>query len=705
MVFMDEIINNLVEKINNKTISLHDLELIFNNEEDYVKVMHILCKNNIIDKYLSSYFKNGLSSEEDVINRYGDELGNILICYGLIKGLIKEDNINYDVSDVKDLSSLSIFYNDIREIPTLTREENLKYVTLYQEAKLRGDMEACIMYRNKLVNGNVRLILSIANKYPSKDNNFQDYISEGFFGLERAIDNFDTSYDCSFSTYATFSIRQKIQRYYYNTGRNIRIPISAQQKFRNYRRTMDQLSVKFGREATIDEIAIAMGESVKSLQDFTSRFYNIVSLDEKLSDDGDEDKYIFVSDDSCFEEDIINKETVEQLLECLDDREKDIIIKRYYNGLTLEQVGSLLNLTRERIRQIEDKALRRMRKYCGGKLIRSKRENNIRIELEENTLANLIGEEKVKDFSFYVRDNSKLNSIYRAAFGRNLDKVYQKYYVNSSEASALRASIKRVIETEPLFVDTRFNGKTLTQIYNLFMQDNEDEKKNSVSEFWDDAMYESEKTSKIFKKAFGNDGTHPCRLYRLDSREKYFLIEKLRAWGRLLQNDESPYLGKQLNEILGLSYKATLDFVNSLGKDSLNYKSITYVFGTNLREKLSKYKFTDKDYVEFVKKINSLKRLIKRNNIDEKTTRDFSNNLKYYNQIVELMPSEYKNVLSLYIGLSMENNAVRQVAKYMGIPEEDAAQRIKEGLVFIEGVIKSYNEAFDKEMPVLKLSL
>lgn len=700
---MDELINNLVEKINNKTISLHDFELIFNDEEDYVKIMHILCKNNCIDKYLSTYFKNGLSSEEEVINRYGDELGNILICYGLIKGLIKEDNINYDIGNAKELSSLGLFYNDIREIPTLTREENLKYVTLYQEAKLKGDTEACIMYRNKLVNGNVRLILSIANKYPYKDGNLLDFINEGFFGLERAIENFDTSYDCSFSTYATFSIKQKIQRFIYNTFRNIRIPISAQQKFNSYRRTLDQLSIKLGRDATIDEVAAAMGESVKSIQDLTSRFYNIVSLDEKLCDDGDEDKYTFVSDDSCFEEDVVNKETVGQLLECLDDRERDIIIKRYYNGLTLEQVGSLLNLTRERIRQIEDKALRRMRKYCGGKLIRSRRENNIRIELEGNTLSNLIGEEKVKDFSFYVRGNTKLNAIYRAAFGRDLDKVYQKFYVNSSEASALRASIKRVIETEPLFVDTRYNGKTLTQIYNLFMQDNEDKKIDSVSEFWYDAMYEGEKTSTIFKKAFGADGTHPCHLYRLDSREKYFLIEKLRSWGRLLQNNEDPYLGKQLNEILGLSYKATLDFVNSLGKDSLNYKSITYVFGTNLREKLSKYKFTDKDYIEFVKKINSLKRIIKRNNIDEKSTQAFGNNLKYYNQIVELMPSEYKNVLSLYIGLSMENNAVRQVAKYMGIPEEDAAQKIKEGLVFIKGVIKSYNEAFDKDMPVLKL--
>lgn len=264
--------------------------------------------------------------------------------------------------DAKD-KSLSKYLSEIAKIPLLSSAEEIRLA----KAAKRGDAAS----RRKLIVSNLRLVVSIAKRYLYYGLPLLDLIEEGNLGLMKAVDRFDPNRGCKFSTYATWWIRQAVTRSLSNQGRTVRIPVYITDSLSKYRRICEELYIRTGRRPTAEEIAETMGVKVSDVRKLEA-FAEVVSPLENLhSTDGEffgefgEIKEAALHD-RALEQFELDQQT-EELMRQLTEREETII--RYRYGLTdgkahtLEETGKTFDLTRERIRQIERDAMKRLRKY------------------------------------------------------------------------------------------------------------------------------------------------------------------------------------------------------------------------------------------------------------------------------------------------------------------------------------------------------
>lgn len=619
---MEEIIDSLVKKIENRTIRLKDFCESLEKEkmDNCINFVSLICENNVINNYLGSFFDGKKYTEEEIINKYGDEEGNILISYAIIKNFIKEEVIDFEeTEDIKSLDSLDLFFKDIKNLPILSREENIMYVKLYQENKKLGNEALCKYYRNLIIEGNIRLIIYVARNYTNPEISLADLISEGCFGVTRAIDCFDPTFDCAFSTYAIYWIKQRITRSVYNNNRSIRLPIHVQFKHKKYVLAKKELSDELGRSVTNEEVAIAMGESIEYINELIDAFKDVTSLDENVTDDYKTDRYNYaISEKSFFEDDIINKETVLKLMSCLNQKEKDIIIKRYILGYTLDFVGNMYNVSRERIRQIEKKALFKMRNFSKIKMTVVD-EKTGRLVLDCKTLKDIIGKEKVNEFDSYIQENSRIRLLYFKAFGNNLDEVYDESKLEREEVYDLKASIKRIMRKNGVGIGKKYDNKTLEEIFKLASCMNEDDIRRAKNKWWRKAMISGDDIASVLIKAFGESGNKPCELKKLTSEERMKLRVRLDYWTvrlaeELKEKTKNSYAYRTLNEILGLSYDDTVYFISTLDKSSSFYKIIINVFGNDLKGYLNKDELDKEVYKRLISGLSAMKEVVERDN-------------------------------------------------------------------------------------------
>ncbi|HCI05354.1 MAG: RNA polymerase, sigma 70 subunit, RpoD subfamily, RNA polymerase primary sigma factor [Parcubacteria group bacterium GW2011_GWC1_45_9] len=263
--------------------------------------------------------------------------------------------------------SVQVYLQEIGRIPLLTSDQE-KELGKRLEA---GDDEA----RQRLINANLRLVVSIAKKYIGRSSNLSllDLIQEGNIGLARAVDKFDYRRGFKFSTYATWWIRQAITRAIADYGRTIRIPVHMVETLSKFKKAKRRLQIELGREPLPEEIAVELGEEVAKIHHLIKIDQDTVSLDRPIEED-DQSTLIgdFIQDESTPGPDQltyakITKDHLWQILSDLTDREKRIVEMRF--GLTdgvvhtLEEVGKEFVITRERVRQIEAKALEKMRQH------------------------------------------------------------------------------------------------------------------------------------------------------------------------------------------------------------------------------------------------------------------------------------------------------------------------------------------------------
>ncbi|MCR5196895.1 MAG: RNA polymerase sigma factor RpoD [Pseudobutyrivibrio sp.] len=273
------------------------------------------------------------------------------------------EDIDLSVADSVSIEDpVRMYLKEIGKVPLLSAEEEVELAQKMEE----GNQEA----KNKLAEANLRLVVSIAKRYVGRGMLFLDLIQEGNLGLMKAVEKFDYHKGYKFSTYATWWIRQAITRAIADQARTIRIPVHMVETINKLIRVSRQLLQEYGREPTPEEIATAMGITVDRVHEILKISQEPVSLETPIGEEEDSHLGDFLPDENVpvpaeaatF---TLLKEQLHEVLDTLTEREQRVLILRF--GLedgkarTLEEVGKEFNVTRERIRQIEAKALRKLR--------------------------------------------------------------------------------------------------------------------------------------------------------------------------------------------------------------------------------------------------------------------------------------------------------------------------------------------------------
>ena len=260
---------------------------------------------------------------------------------------------------------LQMYLKDVGKVKLISFQEEKRLGKIIQE----GSSDQAEIAKRKLIQANLRLVVSIAKKYIGQGVLFMDLVQEGSLGLIRAAEKYDYSREFKFSTYATWWIKQTIIRAISNSSRAIRIPVHMADKIRKYKKVVMEMNYALNREATEKEIATKMGLNVKKIQAIKRAIIKEpISLDTPVTEDLSIEDYIqdesYNSPEEQTHKKVLN-DSMEEILASLDDREKKIITYRFgINGeqtKTLEQLGQLLGFSKERIRQLEDGAIRKLR--------------------------------------------------------------------------------------------------------------------------------------------------------------------------------------------------------------------------------------------------------------------------------------------------------------------------------------------------------
>ena len=317
--------------------ALKGLELDSDSLDDLYNVFH---ENNI------DIIAEDFDSEEE-----GQDNGDVLSIEDV--DLPKNANINDPVR---------MYLKEIGKISLLSLDEELALSKRVEE----GDEEA----KRILAESNLRLVVSIAKRYVGRNLSFLDLIQEGNIGLMKAVDKFDASKGYKFSTYATWWIRQAITRAIADQAKTIRVPVHMVETINKLKRIQRQLTLELNREPTEAELAKKMGTTEDKVREIFKISQDPLSLETPIGEEDDSNLGDFLKDESSMspEEYAINevlKDEIEEVLNTLTPREEEVLKLRFglHGGTchTLEEVGNMFGVTRERIRQIEAKALRKLR--------------------------------------------------------------------------------------------------------------------------------------------------------------------------------------------------------------------------------------------------------------------------------------------------------------------------------------------------------
>lgn len=290
-----------------------------------------------------------------------------------LRGLEEEELVDpVDLAAEYSLDDpVRMYLKEIGQVKLLSAEEEVELAKRISE----GDQEA----KNKLTEANLRLVVSIAKKYSGRGLHILDLIQEGNTGLIRAVDKFDWTKGNKFSTYATWWIRQAITRAIADQARTIRVPVHMVEVINKATRCNRKLVQELGREPTVEEIAKELGLPVEKIIEANRTAADTLSLDTPVGDEEDTSIGSFVEDERTpgpadATSNALLAEALKEILGTLTEREADVLRMRFgmYDGRThtLEEVGQIFGVTRERIRQIENKAIRKLRHPSRAKKIR-----------------------------------------------------------------------------------------------------------------------------------------------------------------------------------------------------------------------------------------------------------------------------------------------------------------------------------------------
>ena len=369
----------------------NEFEKIFKKDIDgkltALKIKKIFSENDIPKEYLSEFIdfleKRDIIVEEEDDNEPQDfDSGSDPEEYILLKDAEFDDEFNEDdIKDLKDINlniledlddyiavedSIKMYLKEIGKIPLLSVDEEMNLAKKICDPDEAVRKEA----RKQMAESNLRLVVSIAKRYMGRGMQFLDLIQEGNLGLLRAVEKFDYQKGFKFSTYATWWIRQAITRSIADQARTIRIPVHMVETINRLIKIQRKLVQEFGREPRPDEVAKVMGIPVSKVREIMSFALEPVSMETPIGDEDDSHLGDFLQDSNAkipvnFAMDVLLHDQLMEVIKSLTEREQKVILLRF--GLedgkprTLEEVGKVFGITRERIRQIEVKSLRKLR--------------------------------------------------------------------------------------------------------------------------------------------------------------------------------------------------------------------------------------------------------------------------------------------------------------------------------------------------------
>ncbi|MCI8505204.1 MAG: RNA polymerase sigma factor RpoD [Lachnospiraceae bacterium] len=287
----------------------------------------------------------------------------------------EEEDIDLDAIDFLDgigtEDPVRMYLKEIGTVPLLTAEEELRLA----KRKAEGDQTA----KERLIEANLRLVVSIAKRYTGRGMSFLDLVQEGNLGLIKGVEKFDYTKGYKLSTYATWWIRQSVTRALADQARTIRVPVHMVETINKMSKMQRKLTLELGYEPSVPELASALDISEEKVMEIMQIAREPASLETPIGEEDDSNLGDFVADSNAVTpegnvESVMLREHIDTLLEDLKERERQVIVLRF--GLedghprTLEEVGKEFNVTRERIRQIEAKALRKLRNPVRSKRIR-----------------------------------------------------------------------------------------------------------------------------------------------------------------------------------------------------------------------------------------------------------------------------------------------------------------------------------------------
>ena len=317
-----------------------------------------------------------MNRKKESINLTIDDISEEGVDFNSIKP-IEEDDDSISIEEPKTQESLNsvnsddsvrIYLQQIGKIPLLSAQEELEVAKKIYETQSE-------IARKVLINANLRLVVSIAKKYIGRGLSFLDLIQEGNMGLIKATEKFDYTKGYKFSTYATWWIQQSITRAIADKARIIRLPIHLIESINKIKKANMELTTELGRIPNKQEIADKMGISVTKLNSIVKSTQSTISIDTPTGQKDDSNKIIdYIVDESTIAPDsLVSQESmlddIKNMLDQLSQKERDVLILRFGlnndgNKKTLDEIGSIYGVSRERIRQIENRAISKLKKLC-----------------------------------------------------------------------------------------------------------------------------------------------------------------------------------------------------------------------------------------------------------------------------------------------------------------------------------------------------
>lgn len=454
-------------------------------------LIELINKNDTLNKILQDVVENNLEilQKYDIDSKFSDDISKNFIELYCLKNNIeikKEDDIQEEdytefITDITNTvytdDSVKMYLQEIHK-PILTKEQEKSLALRIRN----GDEKA----KELFIERNLRLVIKVARKYTGHGISFLDLIQEGNLGLIKAVDKFDVTKGYKFSTYATCWIRQSIQRSLGDKSRNIRLPVHLYEKVKKYELLKKELSLKFNREPTFEELSKKMRVSIDTIYKYERLEHDTISLNMIVGDkDSELEDFISLStesiDNQFIEENL--KDVIENLLKNshLTTKEIDILKLRFGIGTndpkTLEETGKIYGVSRERIRQIQEKALKKIRRsynvkelaiYMDNPKEAQKNIDRYRLKYQQQALQKIkLKDRKESELKMEMQEKTKRKSK---------DNLYE-YFSDYSKPEVSKV-ISRLDEDELELLHKRYGDNLLEPVKNDI---DADEKKVIIS--------------------------------------------------------------------------------------------------------------------------------------------------------------------------------------------------------------------------------